>query len=126
MINSILEAILWLFVQLCQFVSSILLMPIWVAISAIFPDLSSFIGQVYTFINQYILHYLGFAKEVFLNVTGFPREFFNAMVIFFMGKLTYMAVKRSIKFIINIYRTIKGSIPYESVSSIQDKNVYDK
>lgn len=116
MINSILEAILWVFTQLCQFLSNIILFPIYSALSLILPDLSSYTSIVGQFFNQYILNGLGFAKEVFLNVTGFPRELFNIMVIFFAAKVSYMATKRAIKFIINLYSTIKGNLPYQPIS----------
>lgn len=117
MINAILEGILWVFTQLCQFLSNIILFPVYTALSLIFPDLSGYINDVGLFINQYLLHGLGFAKEVFLNVTGFPRAFFNIIVIFFAGKVSYMATKRSIKFIVNIYKTIKGQIPDADISA---------
>lgn len=118
MINAILEAVLWVFTALCQFLSNIILFPIYSALKLIFPDLSTYVNAVGQFFNDYILHGLGFAKETFLNVTGFPRPFFNAIVVFFSAKVGYMVTKRSIKFILNIYRAIKGQVPDADISDM--------
>lgn len=72
------------------------------------PDLNSYLV---TFGNFYIrvLKGVAFAKEVFLNCTGFPRPLFYIIIVFFFVKLTAMAGIRLRRFVFNIYYLIRGA-----------------
>ena len=51
---------------------------------------------------------ISFAREVFLNVTGFPRVVFYALVNLFFVKVGFMILLRSFKFMIRMYYILRG------------------
>lgn len=47
-------------------------------------------------------------REAFFNLTGFSRELFNLILGYFAIKLIYHVTLIAIRFIINVWSTIKG------------------
>lgn len=87
---------------------SLIISPLLSTFNTIVPNLNSYLV---IFGNFYIklLKGVAFAKEVFLNTTGFPRELFYLVIIFFFGKMVGMVALRSRRFIFNLYYLIRGS-----------------
>lgn len=73
MINSIVSAILKVILYILGFISSVIVSPVFALVELLFPDFSAFTNDFEFYVVNYVLRGLVFAKEVFLNVTGFPR-----------------------------------------------------
>lgn len=107
MVQQFLQVIIEFILFLSSLIVRIVTLPIYGLISVLIPDFSNF----ETMFNQYtykILNGLAFAREVFLNVTGFPRPLLQLLITLFIGKLTFHIASIPIRFIINTYKTLKG------------------
>lgn len=111
MLNSILEFIIKLILYIASFIINIILTPIFAFIdsSGLVPDLTEYLDSFAYFVDNYLIRGLAFAREVFLNVTGFPRSLLHALVLLYLGKLAFHIFVRTYKFISNIYHYIRGS-----------------
>lgn len=109
MLNSIFSAILKVILYIAGFISSVIVSPIFALVELIFPDFTPFMADFNTYVSDYVLRGIAFAREVFLNVTGFPRPLFHLIVTLYLAKLTFHLASIPIKFIINIYRALRGS-----------------
>lgn len=109
MINAIVSTILKIILYILGFISSVIVSPVFALVELLFPDFSSFTADFEFYVVNYVLRGLVFAKEVFLNVTGFPRPLLGIIVTLYLGKLTFQIASIPIKFIINLYRAFRGS-----------------
>lgn len=110
MLNAILNEILKLFFIMIGFIANLIISPIMLLLSALFPTFDqSFITSFYSFVDNYIFDGISFAREVFFNVTGYPRLLFNALVTLFIARVTFYFYSIPIKFVLNIWRLLKGS-----------------
>ena len=91
MLESILETLIKLILYIASFVMNLIITPILFLAgqSGIFPDLTNYLSDFSYFIDHYLVRGLAFSREVFLNVTGYPRELFHAVVLVFVGKLAF-------------------------------------
>lgn len=107
MLDGLLNLILSIFFWLASLVTSIFTAPILGITKVIWPNLDSYLSTTVTFWNR-LLTGVGFAKEVFLNVTGFPRALLNLIITYFFARFSLTATKRAFKFIANVYYFIRG------------------
>lgn len=107
MINSLLRSILKVVFFLIRWIFNILLLPLK-PIMAIFPTFDNFLETAVNFIDNYVLRAIAFAKQVFLNITGFPQELITISVNFALAMLTYIMILRMIVFVSSIYKKFKG------------------
>ena len=108
MLDGLLDFILTIFFWIASLISSLIFVPVMAVFQAIFPNFDSYLDITITFWNR-ILDGVVFAKEVFLNVTGFPRSFLNIIITYWFAKLSIMATKRAFKFLVNMYMLIRGN-----------------
>lgn len=109
MINAILNLILKLILWVAGLIYSVITVPILALVNTIFPDFSVFLSDFQLYVTDYLFKGLAFAREVFLSITGFPRPLLTLLVTIFLGKFAFHFAVLPIKFIINIYRSIRGS-----------------
>lgn len=109
MINSIVSGLLKVILYILGFISSAITAPVFALVELLFPDFTQFTADFNYYVVNHVLRGLVFAKEVFLNVTGFPRALLGIIVTIYVGKLTFYIASIPIKFLINIYRAFRGS-----------------
>lgn len=109
MINALLQFIIKVVLWLCGLFATIITTPVLAALGYLFPDFSNFTSSFNTYVADYVFRGLAFAREVFLNTTGYPRALFNLIVTLYLGKLSFHMAMIPIKFVINTYRAIRGS-----------------
>lgn len=107
MINTILRTAFKLIFFIIRWIFNLLLLPLKPIIS-IFPTYSEFLEDAINFFDDYIITAISFAREVFLNLTGFPQEIITISVNASLAFLTYIVTLRLITFIKNVYRMFKG------------------
>lgn len=83
-------------------VFSILLSPFITAITVLFPDLSNVASSITTFIS-YGVTYISFARDLLLIPTGALSMLFS----YYLIKYSVYLINISIKFIVNVYNTLK-------------------
>ena len=103
-LNSVILAI----IAILATIARIILAPIGIALSAIFPDLTAYVGQVEVFFSQYIVPNVAFTKEVMINVTGVARPLLNILIGWYVAKISFAITVRIIRFVLNIYKLFKG------------------
>lgn len=109
MLNAIANVLLQIVLWISSAVVSIISYPIYTALYPFIPDLNSHLANFNTYINDYVVRGLAFSREVFFNVTGYPRPLFYALVTFFLFKLAFRMTVLIFVFIMNIYLVIRGS-----------------
>ena len=109
MINNLLTSLLKFIFYVFNLIVTSITLPIFYLVSSLFPDLSSYINSFNYFCTNYLFKGLAFAREVFLNVTGFPRPLFHLLVNLFLLRVSFHLLRIPIQFIINTYRNFKGS-----------------
>lgn len=98
MINKLIEGIFFIINK----IFTIIFTPFFTALFALFPDLSTYLSRILTFLN-YALRYVGvFTTSLFL-----PNTLFTAIFTYFEIKFSIFILSRSIKFIINVYNKLK-------------------
>ena len=83
-------------------VFSILLSPFITAITVLFPDLSNVASSITTFIS-YGVTYIAFSRDLLLIPTGALSMLFS----YYLIKYSVYLINISIKFIVNVYNTLK-------------------
>lgn len=109
MLNSILSAILKFLFWFIGFIAEIITSPIFNLVKSLFPPLAEYHTAFATYTINYVLKGLAFAREIFLNVTGFPRPFFHLLINLFLARLTFHLLSIPVKFIINTIQMVRGS-----------------
>lgn len=109
MLNNILSAILKFFFWVIGLLAEIITAPVFNLVKALFPPLSDYHTAFATYTINYVLKGLAFAREIFLNVTGFPRPLFHLLINLYLARLTFHLLSIPVKFIINTIRMVRGS-----------------
>lgn len=107
MLHAIVQFLVSGILNVIAFVVSILFYPIYKILSIIFPDINTFWVDGLAWFNTNVISYIAFIREVFFNITGFPRVLFNAFIGYLVAKLIYHVVFTAGNFIINAYSLIK-------------------
>lgn len=109
MLNKILQLILKFVFWLAGIISSVILFPIYSLLSSLMEDFPDYTSNFYFFLDNRILPIIPFCREVFYNITGLPRDLFNALVTLFLARLGLHFIILAFKFLIKIYYLIRGS-----------------
>lgn len=108
-VDSFFQAVLNFIVDIFFFIARIInvaiFSPILAIFSTIFPNIN-LVENISAFLERIIVG-IGFAKETFLNLTGFPRPLFTAFVTFFFARFFLTSTIRTYLFILRMYRLIK-------------------
>lgn len=103
MINALLQTITKFLLSIVLFVSNLFITPLYWILGQILPDFSTFIETAGDFFDTYIVTGLAFAKELFFNLTGFPRALVSAIVLYYTGLYTFKLFRRPLLF---LYRNL--------------------
>lgn len=96
---------------------SIFTAPILALVSLVFPNLDSYISTFNVFLNTYILPGVAFAREVFLNVTGYPRALLSTLAFILLAKLTFHISIIPLRFLYNVIRFLIPALPDDNLST---------
>lgn len=107
MINGIVQFLVSGILNVVAFIVSILFYPIYKLLSIIFPNIDAFWVDGLSWFNTNVISYIAFIREVFFNLTGFPRLLFNAFIGYLIAKLFYHVIFTAGNFIINAYSLLK-------------------
>ena len=118
-LDNIFSFILNLFRFICNFFIDNFIEPIFNKLLEIFPDFSSFMGSVSTYLVDYFFKGITFAKNVFLNVTGYPGPLLRLLVIFFSYKFLVMITFFAVKFALNAWSLVRaGASNHKFINSL--------
>lgn len=117
MLNNILVFILNFVKDLFNLFASVIFAPIMNATTLIFPDFNDFFVTLNLWINEYMFKGLSFAREVFFNITGYPRSLFNLLLLLLTLRLTFMLSFFGVRFFFNMYRLIRSGTTASSTIS---------
>lgn len=104
--HNLLKFILDILFYIASIVLNIIAIPFMTALSPLIPNLSTYLGTFNTFCDTYLFRGLAFCREVFLNVTGYPRALFYVLITFFLAKLSLHLFIVAFKFLRNIIRIV--------------------
>lgn len=107
MLNAFCSVLFKVVFFLLRWFFNIFLLPILPIIN-LFPQFSDFLQTALNFIDQYLFRSIAFGREVFFNMTGFPRGLINMSVNFSLVLISIIGTLRLIAFVKNIWRTFKG------------------
>lgn len=108
MFDSLLTFYIKISLKLIYTLIDFIINPIISFIVRIVPDFTFILSSVNSFFAR-IITGITFAKEVFLNCTGYPRTLFYLVVSFFFVRLFAMTFIRAFKFLFNVYYVLRGS-----------------
>lgn len=105
-LNTIFTFILNTLIMFANLILEVLLAPVTGLIRLIFPSLDQAEVIFSNFLNTYAIPGITFARELFLNVTGYPRELLSLLAIIFAAKITYHIAVIPIKFLLRIFASV--------------------
>lgn len=105
-LNTIFTFILNCLIALANMVIEVFLSPIVILLKFIFPSLDQAEDIFSNFLATYAIPGITFARELFLNVTGYPRELLSLLAIIFAAKITYHITIIPIKFVFRIVTAV--------------------
>lgn len=108
LVNSLLTGLFSLVIKLLRFASNIILLPFTGLLNLILPNLSEYTSIANLFINRYLLNAIACGREIILNITGFPQELITISVNVTLGVISYIGILKTIAFVKNMWRLIKG------------------
>lgn len=107
LITNFLNSIILAIITMLATIARIIIAPIGIALSAIFPDLTAYVGQVEVFFSEYVVPNVAFAKEVLINITGVARPLLNILIGWYVAKIGFAVTVRIIRFVLNVYKLFK-------------------
>lgn len=87
--------------------SSIFITPIVSLLTSAMPDLGIALNSITTFVNTYLVKFIAFAKEVFLNVSCCPEALLNLVITYLLFKIAIHAGIQAFKLILKIWNLVK-------------------
>lgn len=109
MFNQITNFLLRIIIWIAGLFVSLITYPVYQWLRPVIPNIDSYLQQMLTFFGNYVFQGVAFAREVFFNITGYPRPLFYALCTFFLAKLAFRLLALVFWFLINIYRIIRGT-----------------
>lgn len=110
MINSLINGFLNLVFDVLNWFVSLLTMPFYNFLVNLFPNLETYNNTCSAFLNDYVFKGLAFARELFLNFTGFPRDLYYILVFYLVGIFALCMSLTVVNFITNIFRYWKRGL----------------
>lgn len=109
-ITQLSKLLLYFLTRLTSFFVTLFTMPIARLVITLMPDyFNTAASSIDSFITNYLVKGLSFAREVFFNCTGYPRVLLHLLVFMFMTKLSLRISLIAFRFLIKIYYVIRGS-----------------
>lgn len=109
-ITQITKALLFVLGRMVSVLITVFTWPIARFVVTVMPDtFDHFDTSINAFFTQHLIPGLAFAREVFFNVTGYPRVLFAALILVFTGKLALRIGFIAFRFFIKIYFAFRGS-----------------
>lgn len=109
MFNQLANFFVKILIWLSSLVISVITLPIYNILRPFLPELPTQLQVFSTYLSEHVFRGLAFAREVFFNTTGYPRELFYALLTFFLFKLGIRVTLLVFNFIIKLYYIIRGS-----------------
>lgn len=109
MFNQIANFFIKIIIWLSSLIVSIITLPIYNLLRPFLPNLPTQLAVFSDFLTNHVFRGLAFAREVFFNTTGYPRELFYALLTFFLFKLGIRVTLLVFNFVIKLYYIIRGS-----------------
>lgn len=102
----IFRLVLWIM----RFISNLIIAPFYFTLqnSGLFPNLSDYTSYITTFLNDYVLQGLAFVKEVFLNITGYPRPLFHILVNTILIGYIALGLSKVFIFFLNLWKGFRN------------------
>lgn len=110
MINNIINTLFDVFFSIARGLNEIFLSPIIEKILDSLPNLNSFLESFNLFLINYVFKGILFIKEVFLNITGLPRQLWTNFIGCLFLLISACLACVPLLFIANGIRTIKKGI----------------
>lgn len=107
MINSLLNLVITVVLNVLSFFLNIILLPITLLINTLFPNVQNYFHYFSTFLNEYVIKGISFIREVFYNLTGINRELMGIIFLLPLTWLTFSLMNRSVRLIVSLYRMYK-------------------
>lgn len=108
LISTFVSAIFYVVYFLARLIVKIACWPVYLVLQTAFPDATDYLNNVSTFLSNYLFKGIAFAREVFFNITGFPRPLFYILIAIIGFRLGFMVTKIAIRFIINGWGWIRA------------------
>lgn len=109
MFNTVVSFILQMILKFASLLMSIFTYPIIALASLVIPDLSTYVSTFNSFVTLHLVPAIAWAREIFINVTGYPRSLLHTLAIIYLAKLTFHVSIIPIKFIYNVIRMFMGA-----------------
>lgn len=107
MINSLLNLIITLVLNVLSFFINLILLPFTLLINTLFPNIQTYFQYFNDFLNTYVIKGVGFMREVFYNITGINRELMGIVFILPLTWFTFHLLNRSVVLLVKLYRFYK-------------------
>lgn len=124
MLNKIVQVIIKFLVWLASNLTAVLLTPVYLTVTGLVDNFPYYEDVFINFTYQKFLPAVAFAREVFLNFTGFPDSLFQALVTLFLARLALHAIILPIKFLMKIYYFFRGTDFSGAVSGEYNNSSY--
>lgn len=109
MVANFTTALFSLVLKVSAWLMSALTYPLLRLAQGFIPDMSGLLISFNSYINDHLIPGIAFAREVFFNVTHFPRSLFYALILIYYSKLVFHISIIPIKFIFNTFRLLQGA-----------------
>lgn len=111
MLNNILKTIIQVIFKFSAFILNLFTLPLYKLLEVFFPHPTAYINVALDFFNYHVLRGVAFAREVFFNVTGFPRPLFSIFITIYLARIGLHVFLLMIRFVIHIIQFLHGIIP---------------
>lgn len=105
-LNTVFTFILNALIGLANIIVEAFIGPLLELIEFIFPSLDNAEEVFSNFLSTYAIPGITFARELFLNITGYPRELLSMLALIFVAKITYHITIIPIKFIFRVVTAV--------------------
>lgn len=107
MINKLLGAIIKVFLSILRTILNVILAPLTLLISQLFPDITDYLNYFYSLYNGYLVKGLKFGREVFFNLSGLNRDLVGIIALIPLTYLTFTILNASVRLLVSIWRIWK-------------------
>lgn len=112
MLSSIVSFLLSLISRLVAIFYDIFFAPVYALMVLVFPDMTIYENLAVSFLVNRIAPGICFAREVFLNVTGYPRSLLYTLVLIYTAKISYHLAILPVKFFVHLVKSLPIKVPF--------------
>lgn len=110
MVGSLINGFLNMIFSIVSWFTNLITTPFFKFINEAFPDLSAYNIQFNDFLTNYVFRGVAFARELFLNFTGMPREIYYVWILFLFAIFALWLGTTGLTFLINMFRMWKRGL----------------